>query len=414
MLGRGTKRRKSSKDAEPSKGLKSKESKSSSSSKCTQSPPKSSGKSTQAEEPELEAADTEMQHDQGNESGHVDDQPDNEAAPKHDWFLTSDQPLTLDRAWNKSKSIDSRPPHKWISTIAKARQPPRTFDELMDTPIDFLTYVMNCLKIDNLTQENLHNSEGREYPFDLSKPLPLIEDRGRQVVPVDYFINNDLKFLKGGSSSSKYTTSTTRTKAAKYDNIEGINDMVPTLWSPMKVAYKKQAVWGNISLEDIVVRRDDNVLYKFKEGDFPRLNLCDIKDMLLLLVQRKLSNLDVDDRYDLGVALRMSRIMVKAIDKLLFKRRLMRNLEKFVGERDYGNDLRLLEWTIQNRRDLPRDIPLDSVVVFRYEKKSKSENKGKVPTEMELVLEQTQQGTSYEVSVSGEGVEELKRTVKIK
>ncbi|GJX86114.1 putative peptidase S10, serine carboxypeptidase, alpha/beta hydrolase [Tanacetum coccineum] len=45
----------------------------------------------------------------------------------------------------------------------------------------------------------------------------------------------------------------------------------------------------------------------------------------------------------------------------------------------------------QNRRDLPRDIPLDSVVVLRYEKRSKSENKGKVPTEMELTLEQTQQ-----------------------
>ncbi|GKA90967.1 hypothetical protein Tco_0812837 [Tanacetum coccineum] len=52
----------------------------------------------------------------------------------------------------------------------------------------------------------------------------------------------------------------------------------------------------------------------------------------------------------------------------------------------------------QNRRDLPKDIPLDSVVVLRYEKKSKSENKGKVPTEMKPVLEQTQQGTSYEVS----------------
>ncbi|GJX07138.1 retrovirus-related pol polyprotein from transposon TNT 1-94 [Tanacetum coccineum] len=69
---------------------------------------------------------------------------------------------------------------------------------------------------------------------------------------------------------------------------------------------------------------------------------------------------------------------------------------------------------IQNRRDLPRDIPLDSVVVLRYEKRSKSDIKGKVPTEMELVLEQTQQCTSYEVSVSAEGVKELKRKVKIK
>ncbi|GJZ60325.1 hypothetical protein Tco_0616141, partial [Tanacetum coccineum] len=60
---RGTKRRKSSKDVDPSKGSKSNESKSSSSSKGTQSQPKSSSKSTQAEEPEFEAADTEMQHD---------------------------------------------------------------------------------------------------------------------------------------------------------------------------------------------------------------------------------------------------------------------------------------------------------------------------------------------------------------
>ncbi|GJW49737.1 hypothetical protein Tco_0091088 [Tanacetum coccineum] len=37
-----------------------------------------------------------------------------------------------------------------------------------------------------------------------------------------------------------------------------------------------------------------------------------------------------------------------------------------------------------------------------------------MPTEMELVLEQTQQGSSYEVSVSTEEVEELKRKVKIK
>ncbi|GJW40753.1 hypothetical protein Tco_0066598 [Tanacetum coccineum] len=38
-------------------------------------------------------------------------------------------------------------------------------------------------------------------------------------------------------------------------------------------------------------------------------------------------------------------------------------------------------------------------------KRSKSENKGKVPTEIELVLEQTQQDTSYEVSVDSHGFE---------
>nr|GEX15726.1 hypothetical protein [Tanacetum cinerariifolium] len=188
----------------------------------------------------------------------------------------------------------------------------------------------------------------QEYPFELSKPLPFIEVQGRQVVPVDYFINNDLEYLKGGSSSRKYTTFTTKTKAAK----------------------------------------EDQKLYKFKEGDFPRLNLCDIKDMLLLLAQNKLSNIERDFIFDLNVALRMftrrvvilkrmedlqlgvesyqkklnitkpetfrrnnldkqrSRIMIKAIDKLQLERRLMRSLEKFVGGRDYEEDFRLLEWTI--------------------------------------------------------------------
>ncbi|GKE84381.1 hypothetical protein Tco_1558123 [Tanacetum coccineum] len=41
-----------------------------------------------------------------------------------------------------------------------------------------------------------------------------------------------------------------------------------------------------------------------------------------------------------------SHIMIKAIDELLFERRLMRNLERFVGGREYGNDFRLLERTI--------------------------------------------------------------------
>nr|GFC72723.1 hypothetical protein [Tanacetum cinerariifolium] len=36
-------------------------------------------------------------------------------------------------------------------------------------------------------------------------------------------------------------------------------------------------------LDWILVRRDDDQIYKFKEGDFKRLRLQDIEDMLLLL-----------------------------------------------------------------------------------------------------------------------------------
>ncbi|GJU26122.1 hypothetical protein Tco_1164743 [Tanacetum coccineum] len=41
-----------------------------------------------------------------------------------------------------------------------------------------------------------------------------------------------------------------------------------------------------------------------------------------------------------------ARVMIQAIDRKLRDRRLMRNMEKFVGGRTYGSDLRLLERTI--------------------------------------------------------------------
>nr|GFD26695.1 hypothetical protein [Tanacetum cinerariifolium] len=44
---------------------------------------------------------------------------------------------------------------------------------------------------------------------------------------------------------------------------------------------------------------------KFKEGDFKRLRLQDIEDMLLLLVQWNLSNLTVEKRFAFNVSLRM-------------------------------------------------------------------------------------------------------------
>ncbi|GJS73204.1 hypothetical protein Tco_0706045 [Tanacetum coccineum] len=47
-----------------------------------------------------------------------------------------------------------------------------------------------------------------------------------------------------------------------------------------------------------------------------------------------------------GIEKQRARVMIQDIKKRLFQRRLMRNLEKFVGEREYGNDLRLLERTI--------------------------------------------------------------------
>ncbi|GJR47464.1 hypothetical protein Tco_1315567 [Tanacetum coccineum] len=153
----------------------------------------------------------------------------------------------------------------WISQVARAEEPPTSFDELNDTSFDFSTFVMNWLKIPNLTQEIL-----------------------------------------GGDLSRRYSTSVTKTKASTYD-LKWIEDLVNNLWSPVQVKYdqhaylgtshwgpKRQRFYGYASnftsskdvysrrriiavtrlkimkmydyshLEGIEVRRDDQKLYTFK------------------------------------------------------------------------------------------------------------------------------------------------------
>ncbi|GKA86923.1 hypothetical protein Tco_0808634 [Tanacetum coccineum] len=109
----------------------------------------------QAEESVFEDVDTEMPLNQGSDLGNTGEQPNVEAASKHDWFKKPKRPPIPDSDWNVGKSVDFRPPQTWISKIAQAEKPPLSFDELMSTPIDFSAYVMNHLKIDNLTQYHL-------------------------------------------------------------------------------------------------------------------------------------------------------------------------------------------------------------------------------------------------------------------
>ncbi|GJR54845.1 hypothetical protein Tco_1405366 [Tanacetum coccineum] len=514
---RGTKRRRSGKEAESSKEPTRKESRTTSSSKgASRSQPTDLNETTH-----LEFI-----------TGDDDVIPAREVQDERQWHPPTSP--TPDREWHLTKTVSDLPPQHWITDLAQAAGKQSSFDEFMATPIDFSAFMINRLKIDHLTQELLtgptydlikgtcksvaeldyhleevfkatneqldwNNPEGTPYPHNLSKPLPLIPNaQGRLVIPFDHFINNDLEYLKGGSSSRKYTTSITKTKAADYGQVKWIEDRIPrTTWSVVPIDYDKHAYWGTYHwgpkrqrfygyatnmetskdvysrhriiavislkimkffgyshLEEITVRRQDDVLYKFREGDFKRLRRQDIEDMLLLLVQGKLTNLSLDDRYALNVALRMytrriviqervedlqlavesyqkkinltrpdttrpdlrkmtpytgypdvqgiiyqdelsrnrlmrtdelhkfsdgtlnhvrttlndiatgiqmdyfpkrrwspqdkrrARVMISAIDRKLRDRRLMRSLEKFVGGRPYGGDLRLLERTI--------------------------------------------------------------------
>ncbi|GJT86479.1 hypothetical protein Tco_1068196 [Tanacetum coccineum] len=278
--------------------------------------------------------------------------------PAHQEFDIA-KPPTPDPDWNKTLPAVHGPVQPWLSNLAQEKGPRESFDELMDTPLDFSAFMMNRLKFDTLTPELLvgltfelmkgtckslvelecffeevykattdqldwYNPEGQQYPHDLRKPLPLIPNsRGRQIIPFDHFINNDLAYLSGGVSSRTYAIFVTKTKAADYGHIKWIEDLVPNIiWSKVPVNYDKHALWGisywgrkrqqfygfaanRESAHDITVHRDDDKLYTFKERDFKRLHLQDIKDMLILLVQGKLTNLNVEDRLAFGVSLRM-------------------------------------------------------------------------------------------------------------
>ncbi|GJU69160.1 hypothetical protein Tco_1255419 [Tanacetum coccineum] len=264
---------------------------------------KTAGESAQTKEPMHTTKDLEEPAHQEFKIGVTEDQP-NEETPK---FLDC--------------------------SLAQKEDPRESFNELMDTPLDFSAFVMNMLKVDTLTPELLTgptfelmkgSCKSQQYPHDLRKPLPLIPNyRGRHVIPFDQFINNDLEYLSGGISSRKYATSMTKTKAADYGHIKWIEDLVPNrMWSQVPVSYDKHALWGishwgrkrqqfygfaanRESARDITVRRDDDKLYQFKEGDFNRLRIQDIEDMLLLLVQGKLINLTIDERLAFNVSLRM-------------------------------------------------------------------------------------------------------------
>nr|GEU60475.1 hypothetical protein [Tanacetum cinerariifolium] len=81
---------------------------------------------------------------------------------------------------------------------------------------------------------------------------------------------------------------------------------VMRLLQRVTVTHVKVMKWYDYEyLEEIIIQRDDQKLYNFMEGNFPRLNLRDIEDLLLLLVQKKLSNLEKYVIFDLNVALRM-------------------------------------------------------------------------------------------------------------
>nr|GEW42560.1 hypothetical protein [Tanacetum cinerariifolium] len=212
------------------------------------------------------------------------------------------------------------------------------------------------------------NPEGQQYPHNLFKPLPLIpNNRGRRVIPFEHLINSDLEYLRGGASSRKYTTSIMKTKAADYGHIKWIEDLfygfAVNRESARDVYSKRRIIvvtelkiveWHNYKhLDWTTVRRDNDKLYKFKEGDFKRLRIQDIEDMLLLLIQGKLTNLTVDERFAFNNKDKKNRLM--RIDELhKFNDGTLTDVRTSLDDRLKGIQMQYLPQSIWRKSDKDR------------------------------------------------------------
>ncbi|GKB51868.1 hypothetical protein Tco_0902621 [Tanacetum coccineum] len=290
------------------------------------------GQSAQAKEIVFEAGDTQVPQNLREDTGNTDEPPVVKANPK-DWFKKPERPPTPDPKWNEGKTVDNKPTRKWLSDLAKAETSSKTFNDLMSTSIVFNAFVMNRLQISDLTQDIL-----------VGPAYNLLKGTYRSFIELEYNMEEcykaptdqlDWNNPEGESTGRTYTTSLTKIKAAKYD-LPRIEDMVPNLWigispwGPQRQRFYEYVInkvskhdvystmriqsvisgivnkwYGYGHLKEIVIRRAYQKLYKFMEGDFLRLHLNNIEDMLLLVVQNRLNNLKGDVTVGLAKALRM-------------------------------------------------------------------------------------------------------------
>nr|GFA31732.1 hypothetical protein [Tanacetum cinerariifolium] len=242
------------------------------------------------------------------------------------------KPLTLDSDWNKTLPANQGSTQTWISELAKQADSRSSFNELLDTLLDFSNFIMNRLKVDTLTPKLLAgptyelmkgscnslikleyhleevykattdqldwvNPEGQQYPHNLLQPLPLIPDNRGRHEPINY------------AKHALWGVSHWGRKRQQFYGFAVNRESALDVYSKRRiiaVTSLKIVEWHNYKhLDWILVRRDDDKVYKFKEGNFKRLRLQDIEDMLLLLVQGKLSNLTIKERFAFNVSLRM-------------------------------------------------------------------------------------------------------------
>ncbi|GJU20414.1 retrovirus-related pol polyprotein from transposon TNT 1-94, partial [Tanacetum coccineum] len=213
----------------------------------------------------------------------------------------------------------------WFSEFEKIANVLEEFDDLLGSTFDFSNFIRHHLRKDKLTKADLEgpvfklfkgtcrinieleyhleqrylafsdqldwvNREGGRIPQDFSKPLPLLSAPGRLYIPVEFFINKDLEYLRFRNlEEKKYTMSFTKAKEASggpkrklFYRARQSRISNHTVYSLMKIfsiviSVDKQCLWLRDSC-----KRANQKEYIFKEADFLRLHLNDNEDITVL------------------------------------------------------------------------------------------------------------------------------------
>nr|GEW84018.1 hypothetical protein [Tanacetum cinerariifolium] len=230
----------------------------------------------------------------------AEDQPIVQSSQHPEWFSQSQKLPTPDRDWNKTLPAIQRSTQTWISELEKQADSHSSFNELLDTLLDFSNFIMNRLRVDTLTPELLAGPT-----FKLMKGLC------KSLIELEYHFKRSLQ-SNNGSIQEPIDYDKHAHWGRKHQQFYGF----AVNWESARDVYSKRRIiavtdlkimeWHSYKhLDWITVRRDDDKLYNFKKGNFKRLRLQDIEDMLLLLVQGKLTNLTVEERFSFNVSLRM-------------------------------------------------------------------------------------------------------------
>nr|GEX43334.1 hypothetical protein [Tanacetum cinerariifolium] len=159
-------------------------------------------------------------------SASADDQTIVQSSQHPEWFSQPKKPPTPNRDWNKTLPAVQGRTQTCISELAKQANSRFSFNELLDTPLDFSNFIMNRLRIDTLTPELL-----------VGPTFELINGSCTSLIELEYHLE---EVYKATTNQMDWVN-----PEANYGNIMWIEDLVPhSMWIQEPINYDKHALWG--------------------------------------------------------------------------------------------------------------------------------------------------------------------------